>query len=152
MNLITHPALAAPCHILAKTVVRGIAACKARESLAISIGKTSVECGGIANERSPNPDHKRPPTSDAYIAIGLASSTVQPSPFSHSGAQFPDPHSVGITKQTKQTIMFSGFKLVAIVVLLFAPEVTLAGLIYRQDDAQTSLSKFHESPHLLRWY
>ena len=47
--------------------------------------------------------------------------------------------------------MFSGFKLVGIAVLLFAPLDTLAGLIYRQDDPQTSLSKYYEPQHLPRW-
>ena len=52
--------------------------------------------------------------------------------------------------KAKQSIMSSGFKLVAITVLLFAPLDTLAGRIYhRDDDPQMSLSKFHESQHLL---
>ncbi len=46
--------------------------------------------------------------------------------------------------------MFSGFKLVAITVLLFALLDTLAEQIYRRhnDDPQTSLSEFDESQHL----
>ena len=77
-------------------------------------------------------------------------------PFFHSlGAQVIAvdlPHLVGIPspKQAKQSIMFPSFKLVAITVLLFAPLDTLAGRIYHRDeDPQMSLSKFHESQHLL---